>query len=104
MEQIRLFFEPKKGTNVNHSEMFKYYINNYLDGFNGYYSGFIAMDAGEKVIGEFEPVYQYIIDDPSDACSAYLMEYLERNPLAGYYVHIYNKNVNKNLKNIKYFG
>ena len=74
-----------------------------MSGFDGRFGGFIAMDADEKVLGVWEPVYQYILDNPSDACHTYLFEYLSRNPLAGYYVHAYCKPERGNSKHVQYF-
>ena len=36
-----------------------------------------------------EPLWQYLIRDASTAARDYLIEYLDRNPMAGYYVHVY---------------
>jgi hypothetical protein len=81
LKEIRLFFEPKLGTNVNHDEMFKHYASNWLDGFNAIWGGRISMDACEKVLGALEPVYQFIIHYPTDACKNYLEGYIDRNTL-----------------------
>lgn len=96
MREIRLFFEPKKGTCVNHSKMFKHYVENYLADFEGEYGGSISMKIRDKVLGAFEPVYQYIIREPTHTCINYLQEYIRRNPIEGYYVHLYIKEPNEN--------
>jgi len=92
MKEIRLLFEPKEGTNVNHNEMFRHYASSWLDGFDeARYGGHISMDLGDKVGDIMEPVYQFIFDEPTDACYTYLDEYITRNPLCGYYVHMYTR-------------
>ena len=49
LKEIRLFFEPKSGTNVNHNEMFKHYASSWLDGFDAEWGGAISMNRLEKV-------------------------------------------------------
>lgn len=86
---LRLCFEPKKQVNVNHNAMFRHYAENYLSGFNIEWGGIIAIDATQKVEGKLEPLYQYLIWEASTACRDYLLEYLDRNPMDGYYVHVF---------------
>lgn len=86
---LRLCFEPKLRVNVNHDDMFRHYAENYLSGFDIEWGGIIAADATRKVEGKFEPLYQYLIWEASEVCRNYLLEYLERNPMCGYYVHVY---------------
>ena len=97
IKEIRLFFEPKLGTCVNHSKMFKHYADSYLEGFPIQFAGSISMDSLQKVEYNMEPVYQYIMRDASISCNNYLIEYLTRNPLHGYYIHMYHKYPNENL-------
>jgi hypothetical protein len=104
LKEIRLFFEPKLGTNVNHSQMFNHYASHWLDGFDAEWGGSISMDAGQKVLKIFEPVYQFILRNPSVACKLYLEEYISRNTLIGYYVHMYTRELNKNFQHYKVFG
>lgn len=104
LTEIRLFFEPKPGTQINHNEMFEHYASNWLDGFDARYGGFIIMDALKKVTEAFEPVYQYIFDNPSHSTKDYLEEYIERNTLHGYYVHMYTKYTNENSQQFRVFG
>ena len=105
MSEIRLFFEPKHGTNVNHDEMFEHYTSNWLDGFDVEFGGNIAMNAVDKVLGKLEPVYQYILREPSYACLEYLDEYINRNPLHGYYIHMYVRNIELGIsQHFKVYG
>jgi len=95
--QIRLFFEPKTGTEVNHTKMFEHYVLNWLEGFDCHFGGFITMPVHEKIHGALEPVYQVIFDDPTEACKAYLNEYINRNPLIGYIVSSDLKELRRHL-------
>ena len=96
MTLLRLFFEPDPNVNVNHSDMFQHYAENYLAGFDVEFGGFISMDLTEKIHGRFEPVWQYIIRNSTVATENYLKEYLRRNPMDGYAIHIYKKKPNQN--------
>lgn len=98
MKEVRLFFEPKTGTNVNHDLMFKHYVENWLSDIGGEYSGSISMDCMKKVHGAFEPVYQWILKDVSDTRLMYLRDYITRNPLHGYHSHLYTQKLNHNLE------
>ena len=104
LKEIRLFFEPKSGTNVNHNEMFKHYASTWLDGFDAEWGGVISMNELDKVGGILEPVYQFILREPSSACKDYLEEYIDRNTLHGYHVHMYTQHHNQNLAHHKVFG
>ena len=104
LKEIRLFFEPKSGTNVNHNEMFKHYAGSWLDGFDAEWGGAISMNELDKVGDVLEPVYQFILREPSPACKDYLEEYIERNTLHGYYVHMYSKYPNENSQHSRVFG
>ena len=104
LKEIRLFFEPKSGTNVNHNEMFKHYASSWLDGFDAEWGGVISMNELDKVGDVLEPVYQFILRNPSPACKDYLEEYIDRNTLHGYHVHMYTQHHNQNLAHHKVFG
>ena len=104
LKEIRLFFEPRSGTNVNHNEMFKHYASSWLDGFDAEWGGAISMNRLEKVGNVMEPVYQFILRNPSQACKDYLEEYVDRNPLYGYHVHMYTQHHNQNLTHHRVFG
>ena len=95
---LRIMFEPRKDVNVNHDEMFKHYVMNYLEGFDTEWAGAVAFDynrkKAEKPTGE--PLYQVLIRNHTYAAKMYLLEYIKRNPLCGYYIHVNEKNRNYN--------
>ena len=89
---LRLMFEPGLNVNVNHDDMMKHYFTNYLDGFAVEWSGIISFNAKRKKYDQrFEPLYQMHIWDSTKATREYLLEYLDRNPIIGYYVHVNEK-------------
>lgn len=94
IKDFRLYFEPKPGVCVNHNDMFKHYVLNWLDGFDVDFGGYIAMNSLEKEYGKGEPVYQVILRNPTPMSFGYLNEYIDRNPLHGYVVHRYVKSNN----------
>jgi len=98
MEQVILYFEPNPGVCVNHTPMFKHYVMNWLSDHPVEFGGYIAMNALAKKHDSKEPVYQVICND------AYyfddLLEYVKYEPLEGYTIHVYAKEVNENLRKI----
>lgn len=88
---VRLVFVPMKGTNVNHDEMFRCYVENYLDGFSGGYAGYIVSQSTVNGAMRTGVYYQYLIKDCSYNELRYLIEYLERNPMHGYWIDLYSK-------------
>lgn len=108
MKELRLYFEPKENVNVNHNAMFKHYADNYLADFLDaglHYGGFISMNIMEKVGSKLEPVYQYIIQDYNADCDEDdIALYVQNNPMKGYYVHVYTKHGNNNLKHSVVYG
>lgn len=86
---LRLCFENKAGVNIDESEVFRHYAENYLSGFEIEWAGTVSVPHHQVLTGAMEPLWQYRIEDASVACRDYLCEYLERNPMAGYYVHIF---------------
>ncbi|USG60030.1 hypothetical protein NBZ79_12665 [Sneathiella marina] len=86
---LRLCFEHKAGVNIDEDDVFRHYAENYLNGFDVKWGGSISVPHMDTKTGPMEPLWQYIIHDASDACRDYLKEYLTRNPMAGYFVHVY---------------
>jgi hypothetical protein len=88
---IRLIFEPDPKVNVNHDKMFDYYSENYLSDFDTVWGGSIVMDNFEKKHFKQEPCYQrYIESSRGDQETLNkIMEYVQKNPMAGYTTHIY---------------
>jgi len=100
MSTVRLLFEPQPGTCVNHATMFEHYASNYLSDFNFSFGGHISMDLMDKVGDAMEPVWQFIDNDVSTVTMVKLDEYLKRNPMEGYHVHLYNQEPGKNAQHI----
>jgi len=86
---IRLCFENKSGVKIDEASVFRHYAENYLSGFQVEWAGSISIPHHDTRTSQMEPLWQYLIHDASQACRDYLMEYLDRNPMAGYYVHLY---------------
>ncbi|MBL4739630.1 MAG: hypothetical protein JKY12_01470 [Sneathiella sp.] len=89
---LRLCFENKAGIRIDEASVFRHYAENYLNGFNVEWGGSISVPHSDTHTGPMEPLWQYRIPDASTACRDYLAEYLERNPMAGYFVHVYECN------------
>jgi len=88
---IRLIFEPEPNVNVNHDRMFEFYSENYLSDFDTTWGGTIVMDNFVKKHYRLEPCYQrYIESSQGDQETLNnIVEYVKKNPMAGYITHIY---------------
>ncbi len=86
---IRLCFENKAGIKIDEASVFRHYAENYLAGFQVEWAGSISIPHRDTQTSQMEPLWQYLIRDASIACRDYLIEYLNRNPMAGYHVHLY---------------
>ena len=86
---LRLCFENKAGVNIDDKAVFQHYASNYLAGFDVKWAGSIMIPHQERKTRSMEPVWQYMIQGASIACRDYICEYLARNPMCGYFVHVY---------------
>ncbi|MCF8469049.1 MAG: hypothetical protein K9G33_16765 [Sneathiella sp.] len=86
---LRLCFENKAGVNIDEAAVFRHYAENYLSGFDVKWGGSISVPHLDTRTNSMEPLWQYLIEGASTAARDYLIEYLNRNPMAGYYVHVY---------------
>ena len=86
---LRLCFEHKAGVNIDEAAVFRHYAENYLNGFDVKWAGSVSVSQHDTRTSPMEPLWQYMIPDASVACRDYLIEYLDRNPMAGYFVHVY---------------
>ncbi|WP_339632227.1 hypothetical protein [uncultured Sneathiella sp.] len=86
---LRLCFENKAGVNIDEADVFRHYAENYLSGFDVKWAGSVSVPHVDTKTRPMEPLWQYLISDASTACRDYLIEYLDRNPMAGYFVHVY---------------
>ena len=87
--EIRLCFENKSGVKIDEASVFRHYAENYLSGFDVEWGGSVSIPHTDTHTAQMEPLWQYLIRDASQACRDYLVEYLTRNPMAGYFVHLY---------------
>lgn len=98
---LRLCFEHKAGVNIDSADVFRHYTENYLNGFDVKWGGSISVPHSDTKTGPMEPLWQYLIHDASIACRDYLNEYLDRNPMAGYHVHVYETQHGQNDRKIR---
>ncbi len=97
---LRLCFENKAGVKIDEASVFRHYAENYLSGFDMIWAGSISIPHTDAQTESMEPLWQYRIQDASVACKDYLLEYIERNPMAGYFVRVYESNAGTNDKKI----
>lgn len=88
---LRLCFENKAGVSIDDETVFQHYAVNYLSGFPVEWAGSVSLCHRDRQTGIMQPVWQYRITDASPACRDYLCEYLTRNPMCGYHVHVFEK-------------
>ncbi|MCB9946301.1 MAG: hypothetical protein H6842_00580 [Rhodospirillaceae bacterium] len=97
---LRLCFENKSGVSIDDEHVFQHYAENYLSGFTVEWAGSISISHRDKRTHGMQPLWQYVIRDASIACRDYLCEYLNRNPMCGYYVHVYERSPGHNAVKI----
>jgi len=86
--RIRLMFEPEPNVNINNNETFRHYGENYLADFPAEYAGFVMLDATQSKYDRKEPLYQFIIEKANDRIIQQIKDYIQKNPMHGYYTHI----------------
>ena len=86
---LRLCFENKAGVSIDDMAAFKHYAENYLSGFDVQWAGSVSVAHRDKKTANMEPLWQLRVHSASPACRDYLCEYLTRNPMCGYFVHVY---------------
>lgn len=95
-------FEPEPGVRCNVDKMFRCYAENYLSDFPQFkWGGYIVMDAKDYKHSNSaanEPVYQFLATGVDDMLLNQVFEYIQRNPMHGYYSHIYVGRPNENEK------
>lgn len=97
---LRLCFENKSGVSIDDEHVFQHYAENYLGGFQVEWAGSVSIPHKDKKTRGMQPLWQYIIRDASMACRDYLREYMGRNPMCGYYVHVYEHTQGRNAVKI----
>lgn len=87
--KIRLMFEPHPEVNCNVNEMFRCYAENYLSDFPEFeWAGFGIMNASDTKYDRREPFYQFLAIDTTDVLLKQIQDYINTNPMHGYYTHI----------------
>ena len=90
---IRLMFEPEPGVKCNVDKMFRCYAENYLSDYPAFkWGGFIMMNVLEHKYTKTlngEPFYQYVASETSLSFLVTISDYIRKNPMHGYYVHIH---------------
>ena len=97
---LRLCFENKAGVNIDDKSVFMHYASNYLAGFDVRWAGVVSIGHTDRRTNSMEPMWQYRISAASTACRDYLCEYLGRNPMCGYFVHVYEVNSGETTRKI----
>jgi len=95
---IRVCFENKEKVNVDDAAMMRHYSESYLADFSPEWAGFIMLPHNETKRGTMEPVWQVLIRNATDRTEHDLIDYLQRNPMAGYHVHVYRKDGGRQMK------
>lgn len=83
---LRICFENGPGVNVDDNTMARHYCTSYLADFSPEWGGFIALPHDELVEGRMQPVWQVFLHDADERR---VLDYLARNPVAGYHTHAY---------------
>jgi len=84
-------FEPHRDVVINDRNLFKHYAENYLEDFPVKWGGTVSMTQMEKKTNRLEPLWQFLIQDEANRCKDELINYLDENPMEGYWVHVYEE-------------
>jgi hypothetical protein len=96
--QLRICFENMETVNVNDAAMMRHYVESYLADFQPEWAGFIMLPHSETARKTMEPVWQVLIRDASSDTERRLKDYLRRNPMAAYHVHVYRHDHGNEVK------
>jgi hypothetical protein len=96
--QLRICFENMESVNVNDASMMRHYAESYLDDFRPEWGGFVMLPHDETVRKTMEPVWQMFIRNASEEKESKLLNYLRRNPMAAYHVHVYRNEDGQEVK------
>ena len=96
--QLRICFENMETVNVNDATMMRHYAENYLADFRPEWSGFIMLPHDETARKTMEPAWQMFIREANSDTERRLVDYLERNPMAAYHVHVYREDRRNEVK------
>lgn len=87
--QLRVCFENQSSVNVNDGAMMRHYAESYLADFSPEWGGFIMLPYDETRRKRMEPVWQVLIRNADPSVEQELLDYIDRNPMAAYFIHIY---------------
>jgi hypothetical protein len=96
---LRLMFEPGKGVDCNHTGMAKHYFLSYLSDFDPHveFTGVVSFSGTlRRDDAKFEPLWQCHIWEITESVKLAVLEYLDSNPIEGYYIHVQEHNDNFN--------
>ncbi|WP_207480812.1 hypothetical protein [Arenibaculum pallidiluteum] len=88
---LRICFENQESVNVNDSAMMRHYAESYLADYRPEWAGFVMLPHDETRRATMEPVWQVLVRDATARTEADLLDYIARNPMAAYHVHVYRK-------------
>jgi hypothetical protein len=95
--ELRVCFENQESVNVNDATMMKHYAESYLADFKTEWAGFVMLPHSETVRGTMEPAWQVLVQG-DEKTEKDLLDYVGRNPMAAYHVHVYRKDGAREVK------
>ena len=95
---LRVCFENMKSVTVNDATMMRHYAESYLSDFRPEWAGFIMLPQDETRRATMEPAWQMLIRNATPETERQLLDYVRRNPMAAYHVHVYRKDVGNEVK------
>ena len=95
---LRVCFENMESVNVNDAVMMRHYAESYLADFRPEWAGFIMLPQDETCRATMEPAWQMLIRNATPETERQLIDYVRRNPMAAYHVHVYRKDTGNEVK------
>ncbi len=95
---LRVCFENMESVNVNDPAMMRHYAESYLADFRPEWAGFIMLPHDETRRATMEPAWQVLIRNATAETERRLIDYVTRNPMAAYHVHVYRKDKGNEVK------
>lgn len=103
---IRLMFEPEPKVKCNVDAMFRCYAENYLSDYPEFqWGGYIVMNVFEMKYNDNaagEPLYQFVATNVNEEFFKNIQEYIQNNPMHGYYTHIHYSSKGENEQALIY--
>ncbi|MFD1623738.1 hypothetical protein [Azospirillum griseum] len=95
---LRVCFENMANVTVNDAAMMKHYAQSYLADFGPEWGGFIMLPHTDTRRATMEPAWQVLIRGATPRTEQALLRYLDDNPMAAYYVHVYRNGAGDSQK------